>query len=334
MIPNVWGKLRTLNDNGVLDALTFAVTMGGIVYYVDYTNGDDSLDGLSIGTAVKNLSTAYGLLRTGKHDCIVLVSDPSTTAKCTVRVDSAFTWDKAATHLIGQASPLVYGQRARVAPTPSTTAFANFFTVSASGCMFINIEWFQGFTVGIAGTEIGMTVTGSRNYFKNCQIVGMADTDAGSAAGTGSRHLKIGSAGSGENLFEDCVIGEDTVSRSVANASVEFAGGTPRNVFRRCIFPIYATNAGVLGILGTGNACVDRFNEFRDCTFTNAIKSAATQMTVLGSFTTASPGGAIIFSGWCFSIGSTKLGDTNFLANSYVCGPAVNSGAFLGIVPA
>lgn len=332
MIDNIWGKLRTLNDTGVLDALSFAVTMGGQLFYVDGTNGDDSRDGTSIDTACKTLEHTYSLLRTGKHDCIVIVGDPTTTGSCTVRIDASFNWNKAATHLIGQSVPVLYGQRARLAPTGTTTAFTPFFTISASGCMFLNVEWFHGFNTGVA-SQICMVLTGSRNYFKNCQIAGMGDaTSAGSA---GSRTLKIGSAGSGENFFEDCVIGLDTIARNAANASVEFTGNTPRNVFRRCIFPFFCSATSVLGILGTGNACVDRNNEFRDCTFVNDLKSGgSSQMTVLLSFTTAAPGGSILFSGWCFSIGMTKLGDTNGLANSVVCGPAPNSGAFLGIVPA
>jgi len=82
----------------------------------------------------------------------------------------------------------------------------------------------------------------------------------------------------------------------------------------------------VLGILGTGNECMDRVQIFDDCLFYNAIKSTSTQMTVLGSFTTSSPGGMVLFKR-CASIGSTKFGDTNFLANSYVDMAAVSGSA-------
>jgi len=77
----------------------------------------------------------------------------------------------------------------------------------------------------VANATIEFVGSSKRNVFQNCQIAGMGDGE--SAASAGSRSLKIGSSGSGENLFEDCVIGLDTVTRSAANASVEFAGATP-----------------------------------------------------------------------------------------------------------
>ena len=131
----------------------------------------------------------------------------------------------------------------------------------------------------------------------------------------------------------DRVIGADTVTRGAANASVEFAGATPRNTFLRCTFPFQTDAATPLGILGTGNGCVDRWQLFQDCTFINNIKSTSTQMTVLGSFTTASPGGLVYFKG-CAMVGATKFGDTNFLANSYIDMAAVSASAGgLGVNP-
>jgi len=49
-------------------------------------------------------------------------------------------------------------------------------------------------------------------------------------------------------------------------------------------------------------------------------------MTALLSFTSAAPGGAIIFRN-CSMIGVTKFGDTNGLANSYVDMAAVSGSA-------
>lgn len=323
---NVWGRLRTLNDAGVLDnLLEYGI---GKRFFCDPANGNDLQDGLSPATAVQTLAAAYALCTAGKNDIVYLIGDGATTA--TARVDAAFTWAKNATHLVGVCSPVLFSQRARIAPTPTATAFANFFTVSANGCVFQNIQWFHGFNTGTT-LAIAVTVTGSRNYFKNCHIAGMGD--AASAQNTGSRSLKIGSGGSGENVFEDCVIGIDTITRTVANASLELAGATPRNTFRRCYFPFMTSNAGVLGILGTGAGCIDRTNFFEDCMFVNAIKSTSTQMTVLASLTSASPGGLLYFKG-CAMIGATKFGDTNALANSYLdmAAPSAAAGG-LGVNP-
>lgn len=328
----------TNEDQGIINqnfALLSGLTQGqGTAYFVDAINGRDYYDGLTpspAGDGVKGpkqtllgaYNACYGTSTTnGKNDTVVVLANGGTSA--TLRVDNAFTWAKGETHLVGICAPVLMSQRARLAPSSTTTAFANYFTLSASGCVVQNMGIFDGFTTGTTA-QICMTITGSRNFFKNCHIAGMGDTT--SAGDAGSRSLKIGASGSGENVFEDCTLGLDTVTRTNANATVELASDTARNTFRKCLFPFYTGAGGApLGILGTGNACCDRFQIFDQCTFINAIKSGATQQTVLLSFTTASPGGMVIFKD-CAMVGITKFGDTNGLANSYIDMPAVSAAA-------
>jgi len=142
---------------------------------------------------------------------------------------------------------------------------------------------------------------------------GMASTVA--AEGANSRVLKI--ATGGENTFMNCQIGIDTVTRSAANANIEFASGTARNRFINCLLPVMTDDAAALCILGTGAACMDRFQLFTDCWFINAIESTSVAMTVAASLTSASSGGMLVFAN-CNSVGMTKWGDTNALAQSYV----------------
>jgi hypothetical protein len=213
---------------------------------------------------------------------------------------------------VGISSGVNISNRSRIAPSTGTTAFTPYFTVSGSGCLFSNIQWFMGFGTGTT-SQIGMLVTGGRNMFVDCHIAGMGDNE--SAQSAGSRSLKI--TGTGENMFVNCVIGIDTITRTAANASLELGGATPRNQFIGCTFPFMTSSATVLGILGTGNGCVDRFTSFENCSFQNAVGSTSTAMTVLGSFTTASPGGLIILRN-CGVVGCTDWGDANFLANTRV----------------
>ena len=237
-------------------------------------NGDGS-----VGTPFNSFTSAWAAVSAGKNDTICLVSDGATTS--TLRLSANFDWNKAATHLVGLSSGVNISNRSRIAPPTAGTTFANFFTVSASGCRFDNLQWFHGFTAGGAAA-ICLTVTGGRNLFTNCHVAGMGSTDHADADDTGSRNLKI--SGTGENQFVNCTIGLDTVARTVANASVEFAGATPRNEFINCTFPFFATNNAVLGILGTGNDCIDRFELFDKCMFINSVKSGAgVAMTALGS---------------------------------------------------
>ena len=320
------------------------VPFTGKYFWVDPVNGTDGYEGTSPARAFKTLYKAHSMCTSGNNDCVFLIGNgaASGTARLSLAnaqsVDSTVTvgtlvWSKSATHLIGIGVPSNNG-RARMAPptgtyTQATFGSGNFVTVTGTGCYFANLSVYNGFSTG--GTnQIAWTDSGGRNAYANCQFQGM--NDAASAANTGSRSLKV-SGTTGENTFTNCVIGDDTTARSVANASLELAGGTPRNTFKDCDFPFQTSNAGVLGILGTGNACMDRWCLFERCTFMNNISSTSTQMTVLASFTTNAPGGMLLFKD-CFSIGRTKFGDANALANSYLTMPASSGSAGgLAVVP-
>lgn len=303
----------------------------GNVYFVNPASGSDGNSGGSPDQAFATLYRAHSACRSGNNDVVYLIGDGSTTG--TARLSTALaqtidssattgtlTWSKNATHLIGITAPTDVAQRARIAPpsgtyTQATFGSGNFVVVSATGCYFANISLFNGFSTG--GTnQICWTDSGGRNAYENVHFGGMGD--AASAQNTGSRSLKI-SGTTGENLFVRCTVGLDTVTRTVANASLEFAGGTPRNRFINCVFPFQTSAATPLGILGTGAACMDRWQLFEGCTFINNIKSTSTQMDVLASLTNASPGGLIIHKSSTL-VGITEFGDTNGLANSYVDG--------------
>ena len=291
-------------------ALSAGVFTPGNIYFLDPKNGSDLTGDGTVNKPMGTLPGAYALMVAGNNDICALVGDGATDA--TARISKSFTWAKSAAHLIGMCPPTLYSQRARIAPKTTDASFTPFFTISGNGCIFQNVEIYAGFTTG-AATSVAVVVTGDHNVFRNCHLVGMSD--AASAQSAGSRSLLLSAAE--ENLFVDCVIGDDTIARTQANASIELAAGSARNVFRGCRVPFFGSAGGVLGILGTGAACCDRDTTFENCTFINQIKSTSTQMTVLGSFTSAAPGGMVLFKN-CSMIGVTKFGDTNFLANSFL----------------
>lgn len=309
----------------------------GKAIFVDPATGSDGNRGDSLGRPFASLYKAHASATAGNNDVIYLVGDGGTAATARLSlanaqaVDSSVSagtlvWSKNATHLVGICAPATVSQRARIAPpsgtyTVTTFGSANFVTVSASGCFFSNISLFNGFSTGGAA-QICWTDTGSRNCYNNVHFGGMGD--AGSAGDAGSRSLKIGSGGSGEHTFYRCTVGLDTVTRTAANASVEFAGATPRNRFVECVFPFMTSAATPLGIIGTGNGCMDRWQLFENCSFINNIKSTSTVMTVLTTLTTASPGGLILHKGSTL-VGITDYGDTNGLANTYVDGGTVTA---------
>lgn len=301
-------------------------------YFVDAVHGSDG----NTGSADNPLATVYqahNLMTAGNNDVCVLVGSGSTAG--TARLSTAIAqtidptvtagtlvWSKSACHLIGMTAPVMNSSRARFAPptgtyTQTTFGSGNFITVSGQGCVFANFSVFNGFSTG-GSSQIAWTDSGGRNYYYNVDIQGAAD--AASAQSTSSRSLLI-TGSTGENTFESCTFGTDTVTRTVANSTLEFAAATPRNTFLNCNFPFQTSAATVLGILGTGAACMDRWQKFDKCTFINNIKSTSTVMTVLASLTSASPGGLFLFKNPTM-VGITDFGDTNGLANSYVDGGA------------
>lgn len=306
----------------------------GNYYFVDPVNGLDGNTGGSPSKALKTLYRAHALCTDGNNDVVILIGNGQLSGSAVLSlanaqsVDSSATsgtlnWTKNATHLVGVTAPTNVSQRARIAPpsgtyTQATFGSGNLVVVTGAGCSFSNFSLFHGFSTG--GTnQICWTDNGQCNSYSNVHFGGMGD--AASAGDTGSRSLKIGSGGNGENTFYRCTIGLDTVSRGVANASLEFAGATPRNSFIECLFPVQASNAGVLSILGTGAGCVDRYQLFDRCKFINGMSSTGTAQTVIASFTNAAPGGLLLMDN-CTFIGnaSTNWGDANALANMYVNG--------------
>lgn len=291
----------------------------GNVYYLDPVNGYNGNNGLSPTSAVQSLAAGYALLASGKNDVLVLISNGASSGSA--RLSAGFTWAKDAAHLVGVCSPVPISQRARIAPTSAITAFANFFTVSGNGCVFANLQFFQGFNVGVAA-EICLTVTGSRNAFVNCHIAGMGD--AVSAGDAASRSLLI-SGGGQENYFNHCTIGLDTVPRTLANASVEISGGGPRNVFEECFFLFDSTDGLQYGILGAAAAALDRWLLLKGCQAINSVGSGSTTLAVFLKLA-ATVGGIVCFDQNSALYGFTAIGDATTKAQTWLGGGTATNG--------
>ena len=285
-------------------------------YFVDPANGSDGNTGAA-DNPLATLYMAHAKMTAGQNDVAVLVGNGSTTGTARLStalaqaVDSSVTagtlvWSKNACHLIGMTAPTMVAQRARIAPpsgtyTQATFGSGNFVTVSAAGCYFANFSLFNGFSTG--GTnQICWTDTGGRNFYYNVNFGGMGD--AASAQDTGSRSLKI--SGTGECTFVGCEIGLDTVTRTVANASLEFASGCPRNTFIECNFPFMTSASSPLGIITSAAASMDRWQKFDRCTFINAVQSTST--TMAGLSTLAASSGGLILMKDATLVGITEFG--------------------------
>jgi hypothetical protein len=308
--------MRQVEHLGVFTAATRDIINGnfselgaggaGRTIYLDPANGYDASAIVNDPTKpYKTIAGAYAAAVTGKNDVIMLVGDGGTTA--TARLDLALAMSKSATHVVGHTAPTLYGQRARIAPTSTTVGAStnkSYVTVSGSGSVFANLQIWAGFATGIAAT-IALTVSGSRNVFKNMQIVGHAD--AVSAADGDSYSLKV--TGS-ENLFEDCVIGTDTVLRSAANANILFYGGAARNVFRRCIFPVWtsATTSLIWSVPTANPNGVDRETIFESCYFLNMLNVTSAATMAAASTAAANAVNGFVLLKDCVRVGITDWG--------------------------
>jgi hypothetical protein len=283
--------------------LVYAGVLGatpGNIYYLDVVNGDDNNSGTAPNAAVQHIPAGYALLVEGHNDILVPIGNGLITGSALLT--GAFDWHKNAAHMVGACSPTLYSQRARIAPV-ATPPFANFFTVSGSGCFFSNIEFVTDFTLG-AASEICMTVTGQRNVFSRCHLAGMIGATA--AASAASRNLLI--SGGGENFFSKCTIGVDTTPRTAANASVQFASYSVRNVFEDCVFPIYVTGGGTAALLiyAAATHSMDRQQTFRRCIFLNAgARSGGADVAAMATLGAATGGEIVLDS--CPYTGITAL---------------------------
>jgi hypothetical protein len=331
--------------------------VGGILpftgnwYFVDYYRGSDG----NPGTADSPLQTLYqaqNLMQDGHNDVALIVPAPLTTSLSngTQRLSLAnalainpaaasgsLLWAKNACHIIGLTAPCQTFQRARLAPPSGTYTAATFLNsaaaatnplvyVTAHGCVFYNFTVFGGFSTG-STSFITWLDAGGENYYRSVAFQGQAD--AASAAGTGtastsSRTLLI-SGTSGDNVFERCTIGTDTVQR-VTNATqtMELAGGTPRNKFIECDFPLWLATAaaGTNTVYTAGSTSIDRFTKFDRCAFLNAstFSSGVAQTGVVKIG--ASAGGQMLFKDCSFlgATGTFASGDTTTSGQMWVDG--------------
>jgi hypothetical protein len=295
----------------------------GNVYYCNPASGNDLNNGLTPASAVQTPAAGYALLTSGNNDILVLVGNGATTGSA--RLSSGFTWAKNAAHLIGVAPPSVTYNYCRIAPTSGVTAFANFFTVSGNGCVFKNLEFWHGFSTGIAAM-ICLTVTGQGNCFINCHIAGMGD--AASAVSSTSRCVLLSGTGASDNYFGNCAIGVDIVVRTSANATVEIAGNAPRTIFENCYFPVYSSDGNQYILLVAAASGLDRWVMFKGCMATAFVGG-----TALGNFASlaAGCGGILILDSTTGLYNITAIGVAGTKSQTFVSG-ATSTGGVRGIV--
>ena len=295
--------------------------------------GLDGNDGLSAETAVKTLTQALAIATADQNDTVVYFAEGNTSSDTTDYLTATLTWNKNLVHLVGiDAGGMVSG-RCRIAT--QTTGITPLVNITANGCQWSNINVFHGVTSDQTGL-VAVQVTGDRNHFVKCMFSGGGISTT--ADDTGMRSLKL--SGASEGLFEDCVIGLDTISRTVANFELEFANGSSgdgcaRTIFRNCNIITYSTTA-TRSFLTCSADAIDRWVKFEYCTFINAINSGATTMTEALSVATGTSPNGLIFLKDCSVIGATDWEANTESARVYIDGgaPTNNTSGLAVIVEA
>lgn len=277
----------------VFDAKRIASILAvGNQWFVDEENGSDSNVGSSaapFATLTKALASA-----TPDNGDVVYLNESA-------HVTATVAWNKDGVNLIGIQGPSGNG-RARISST-GATPFSPLVNVTSVGCSFINIGTFHGGFTAATGSQVCWAEAGGRNYYSQVQFLGGGD--ATTAALAGMRSLTISS---GENLFDGCSIGLDTIVRATnANASLEFLSGAPRNTFRRCIFQALVSDVSNVFVT-VGEAGMDRYAYFDECAFLNSIESTGSTMSAAIT-AHAAAGGAIVLRSPVF-LGVTAVATT------------------------
>lgn len=266
-------------------------------FFVDPLNGSDGNPGTA-DFPVKTLGQAHTLCTDGNNDVVVL------NGTATNHLTATLTWSKNFTHLIGMCSPVRRGKRARISPASGATAFAPLISVTATGCLFQNIQAFYGFDSATNNT-ICWQDTGGHNSYNNVEFMGFGDGTAstGTSNITGARAFKF-NTNTGETTFRDCVFGVDTEARNVTNYTLEIAGNAPRLTFENCDFEcLLGSSGGSSSHLLIGSAGIDRYCKFTECRFMNSTLSTGTAMTQ--ALNVSGSAGGVVLLDRCTSFGAT-----------------------------
>jgi hypothetical protein len=280
-------------------ALSMGIMGGGAkAFFVDPANGAAANSGLKQDDALNSVGAAYALTTDKQGDVIYYLNDGNTSGSSREST-IPLAWSNDNTHIVGCCAPVPLSQRSRITPVSTAALTANpVITVSGHGNSFSNLQiaHFGANTDSIAAR--GLDVSGNRNYFYNCHIVGVPNAHTGDEAAAAD--LKVTGQ---ENMFERCYFGTNTVARSTTNANVELTSQATRIWFKECFFTVYADNAGALFVKIDAASDIDREIYFDNCTFYNPAGAGATTMTAAMDVH-ASAGGDVILKD-CTVIGAT-----------------------------
>jgi hypothetical protein len=271
----------------------------GTYFFVDYGNGSDGNDGLSMETPFKTVAFALEQCTTNKDDVICLMG--SSTHTLTEMLDVSIN----RVHFVGVDGTFgrMYGQNAKIS-LGVTTAATDIATVQNTGIRnsFTNIKFVNSNTVteGINCFAEG----GEYTLFANCEFYKSTDLDVTTAC----EFLANGDS----TQFVGCTFGSladelsGAVIRPCVKATATLAGKKLRdNVFIDCMFWRKSGNTANKMVYGANATDVERLLLFKNCTFISNKLGAATPAAAVG-FGAAQTQGTVLLQD-CTSVDCTIM---------------------------
>lgn len=259
----------------------------GEVWFVDYRNGSDDNDGKSKESSFQTLSQAYSKAVSNRNDVILIDGDS------TVVETSMIDWTKNRIHVIGLngfASPLGYGNGAKISCTTTTTGDIATIKVTGVRNTFSNLKIMNDST--LATCVYALAEGGEYTRYFNCEFYKSTDLDQAAAAEV----LMNGDS----SQFFNCTFGSNAnaVTANGARPCVlltreTITGKVCRDgAFVNCLFWRKAGDTDNSFVHSSGATDVERMLLFENCVFNNTLLSAQT-MTVGISATAALTQGEI-----------------------------------------
>ncbi len=243
------------------------------------------------------LALAYAAMVDDRNDVTFLTGESHQLA-------ATITWVKYRAHLIGLA-----GGRPTQFQRPRFGASDNFtpvITMSSWGTTWANLRIAHG--RGNAGNLVGVQLSGHYNNWTGVHLYSPGDTTEGDV---GATMMSLSLAG-GNNYFEDCTFGVDTIQRSAANSLININTSGTNNVFKKCIFHMFQDAATPYLIwCASGAGVQNRWTFFDDCLFVAYSTNWGTPLTVAVGYNYSGDGHRLIFKDCGFA------GVTDIIADGY-----------------
>jgi hypothetical protein len=260
-----------------------------------------SKKGVTSGSTYTSIALAEDATVTGRNDTILVTPESHAWRGDANATATALTWDKSNTHIIGLSPTSKAGyNRARFSHSGYT--MANFMTVSGDDNCFKNIRFMHGSSTGGASDITCVTVSGTGNRFEKVAFAGPNNATQAASA----NYLGVVVSGS-HNYFKDCMFGSvNDVDRSAANCVLNFATTTGGwNIFENCVFRSRSGGGQATAYFindKTTDTVVDYTAIFLNCQFIHA----GTKLTV-GIAKATNTSRSLYFDNRCTFVGVTDI---------------------------